>query len=124
MGVPVSFSENYVTSLALKGLALDDADDEVAELVAIVLQLVAQAVDGLSISEAWPPAQSVGEQFLDKEYGLERHQEQQDRSLGDGQGRGVHFSSLTTPRGGGQEFGAVDQKSMSVCGRAFLSIFF
>jgi len=70
MGEPVSFSENYVTSLALKGLALDDADDEVAELVAIVLQLVAQAVDGLSISEAWPPAQSVGEQFLDKEYGL------------------------------------------------------
>ncbi len=40
MGVPVSFSENYVTSLALKGLALDDADDEVAELVVIVLQLV------------------------------------------------------------------------------------
>jgi len=56
MGVPVSFSENYVTSLALEGLALDDVDDEVAELVAIVLQLVAQAVDGLSISEAWPPA--------------------------------------------------------------------
>ena len=64
MGVPVSFSENYVTSLALKGLALDDADDEVAELVAIVLQLVAQAIDGKQFTRVIA-VDTVGERLFE-----------------------------------------------------------